>query len=357
MTTCMAGICSCCSLLGKHWIKADLDGRNNTQGKSGSAPLLSTPLLTTVPQGLPHKSLPQLMGVVEDEEVISIDGNPAGLQRLVHVLVHNMGGETQEDPDTLGPKLKKPYASLDEFTDDFRQRVHEKMTANDFRQMMYILESIFAPLRAMTPLSKVMDIFMNQWYVKVRPVAMNLELYKNFTKRERENARSSLDKEERDDKQKYDMQYRLCKLRSLMDDDNNPRVVHGSGDPLSVQAVNWTKCIVQFMCSIFNLYLKVCPAAVNSISQYLTWVESTGVHKNLPPPHQIFGDSNLRAALPAGMRMMVTTALRATRIGPKEIFSASMTEVFGDSIQTVRMFLDNLRAIACLLEILLQSCP
>mmetsp|Transcript_37626 Transcript_37626/g.70142 ORF Transcript_37626/g.70142 Transcript_37626/m.70142 type:complete len:459 (-) Transcript_37626:252-1628(-) len=316
-----------------------------------SEPLLRPPEAPDLAAG-PQEAL---MVVEEDEEIITIDGNPAGLQRLVDVLVHNIGGDAKEDPEELGPKLKLSFFPHSNFDGDFRECVRARMTANDFRQMMYILESIFVPLRSMTSLKTVMNIFMNQWIVKLRPVAMNLQMYKSHTKKEREAARSALTEEERENRQKYELQYRSCKLRSLMDDDNDEEVAKRDGGPLSMQAVIWTKCVIEFMCSIFNLYLQVCPPSIHSIREYLVWVESTGVHKSLPPPHRIFGDSNLHNTLPWYVRGMVSTALRAAKIGPKQIFNASMIEVFADSIDTVRVFRDNLRVMTCFLDMLLED--
>lgn len=355
------GWCSrCAACISSMW-DSFANGRARTsrigsnRSSSFSEPLLHRPEPPALTPGPLDSRLEALTVIEEVEEVITIDGNPAGLQRLVDVLVHNMGGDTLEDPEKLSAKLKMPCQEPGEFSEAFRQRVRENMTANDFRQMMYILENIFAPLRSMKSLSKVIDIFMNQWIVKIRPVAMNLQVYKKSTKKQREAARLTLTEEERDNRHKYELQYRSAPLRKLMDEDNDSRVVRSDGGPLSAQAVIWTKCIIEFMCSIFNLCLQVCPGSIHSISEYLAWVRSTGVHKSLPPPHRIFGDSNLHNILPTGMRFMVSTALRAARIGPTEIFSANMNEVFGDSIEAARVFVDNLRAITCLLAMLLED--
>lgn len=322
-----------------------------THGARNDTPLLRQ---SDPPELAPGLLQEALMVVEEDEEVIAIDGNPAGLQRLVDVLVHNIGVDALEDPEKLGPKLRMPYAPPSEFTSDFRKCVRARMTANDFRQMMYILESIFQPLNTLTSLRTVMNIFMNQWVVKIRPVAMNLQIYKSYNKTARESARIALTQEERENSYKYDQQYRACNLRVLMDADNDARVARSDGGPLSEQAVTWTKCVIEFMCSIFNLYLQVCPPNIYSIREYVAWVESTGVQRSLPQPHRIFGDSNLHKTLPWYIRGMVSTALRAARIGPVEIFNASMTEVFGDSIEVVRRFRDNLRAMTCILDMVLE---
>merc|ERR1719367_838842 len=118
---------------------------------------------------------------------------------------------------------------------------------------------------------------------------MSREEYKRCTKKEREAARALLTRKEEESRQLYEAQYRGTTLRALMD-----------SDPLSEQAVNWTKCIIEFMCSIFNLYLRVCPADVGSISGYVEEIERRGLQ--LKSPNQIFGDSNLYKTLPITMR-------------------------------------------------------
>merc|ERR1712194_847308 len=114
-------------------------------------------------------------------------------------------------------------------------------------------------------------------------------------------------------------------------------------DNLSAEAVNWTKCIIEFMCSFFYLYLQVCPAATETISDYIVWFQGSGVC--MKPPHEVFADSNLYKALPTIMRSGVWTGLKFKgKFHPKEIFNDTMVEVFGDNLQNVRMFLDSLRA-------------